>query len=315
MSESVLPVTEDAIHAPDALGPVSGGAMLRTVREAQGLHIGALAVALKVPVGKLEALESDRFDLLPDIVFVRALAASICRTLNVDAAPILEKLPRSAAPLLKTDESGINTPFRPSSDGLGLPFWSQLSKPFVFAVLALLMGIAALVFFPFIPRTEVASAPQSTTAVTSVPFSAPDSPPTEEPMPAEAAAPSLAENLALSSSESSTAATATPSVTAPSDALPASATPLSTDIVPGSGGTTGLLIFTARGSSWIEVIDANGVVQVRKTLSDREVVGASGALPLSVVVGRADATDVQVRGKSFDLTVIAKNNVARFEVK
>lgn len=313
MSEAVLPGTDDAINAPGALAPVSAGAMLQTAREAQGLHIGALAVALKVPVGKLEALEADRFDLLPDIVFVRALAASICRTLNVDAAPILEKLPRSAAPLLKTDESGINTPFRPSSDGLGLPFWHQLSKPFVLAVLALLMGIAALVLFPFIPRTEVASAPQATTAVTTVPFSAPDSPPTEESMPAEAAASGLAESLAPSRSESSTAPI--PSVTAPSDALPASATPLSTDIVPGSGAKTGLLIFTARGSSWIEVIDANGVVQVRKTLSDREVVGASGALPLSVVVGRADATDVQVRGKSFDLTAIAKNNVARFEVK
>lgn len=314
MSETVLPVTEDLIPAPDALVPMSAGAMLRTAREAQGLHIGALAVALKVPVGKLEALEADRFDLLPDIVFVRALAASICRTLNVDAAPILEKLPRSAAPLLKTDESGINTPFRPSGDGLGLPFWRQLSRPFVLAVLALLLGIAVLVFFPFfIPRSEVASAPQSTTAVTMVPFSAPDSPPTEESAPLEAAASSLAGSLALSGSESSTAPN--PSVAASPDALPTSAAPLSADIVPGSGATTGLLIFTARGSSWIEVIDANGVVQVRKTLSDREVVGASGALPLSVVVGRADATDVQVRGKSFDLTATAKNNVARFEVK
>lgn len=313
MSESVLPITEDAIDAPDALVPVSAGAMLRTAREAQGLHIGALAVALKVPVGKLEALEADRFDLLPDIVFVRALAASICRTLNADAAPILEKLPRSAAPLLKTDESGINAPFRPSSDGLGLPFWHQLSKPFVLAVLALLMGIAALVLFPFIPRSEVAGAPQSTTAVTTEPFSTPDSPPTEESMPAEATASGLADSLVPSGSESSTASI--PGVAAPSDASPASDPPLSTDIVPGSGAKTGLLVFTARGSSWIEVIDANGVVQVRQTLSDREVVGASGALPLSVVIGRADATDVQVRGKSFDLTAIARNNVARFEVK
>ncbi|NDP37779.1 MAG: DUF4115 domain-containing protein [Rhodoferax sp.] len=313
MSESVLPVTEDAIDAPDAFVPVSAGAMLRTAREAQGLHIGALAVALKVPVGKLEALEADRLDLLPDIVFVRALAASICRTLHVDAAPILEKLPRSAAPLLKTDESGINTPFRPSSDGLGLPFWHQLSKPFVLAVLALLMGIAALVLFPFIPRTEVAGALQSTTAVTTVRFSTPDSPPTEEAMPADAAASGLADSLIPSGSESPSAPI--PDIAAPSDPSPVSATPLSTDIVPGSGAKTGLLIFTARGSSWIEVIDASGVVQVRQTLSDREVVGASGALPLSVVVGRADATDVQVRGKSFDLTAIAKNNVARFEVK
>ncbi|HPH15047.1 MAG TPA: helix-turn-helix transcriptional regulator, partial [Burkholderiaceae bacterium] len=70
---------------------VSAGALLRQAREAAGLHIAALAVSLKVPVKKLEALESDRLDLLPDAVFARALASSMCRALKIDAAPILER--------------------------------------------------------------------------------------------------------------------------------------------------------------------------------------------------------------------------------
>lgn len=312
MNERFLPVSEDVILAPDSMVHMSGGAMLRMAREAQGLHIGALAVGLKVPVAKLEALEADRFDLLPDTVFVRALAASICRTLKIDAAPILEQLPRTAAPLLKTDESGINTPFRPSGDGLGLSFWHQLSRPFVLAVLALLLGIAVLVFFPFRQQTEVASAPENASTVSAQPLSAPASPDTEDSVSVEATAPSSATNFALSGSEVAVAQNS--NTAAASDALQgaASSPPV---IVPGSGATTGLLIFKARGSSWIEVVDSNKVVQVRKTLSDLEVVGVSGALPLSVVVGRADATEVQVRGKPFDLTGIAKNNVARFEVK
>jgi len=69
------------------------------------------------------------------------------------------------------------------------------------------------------------------------------------------------------------------------------------------------------GPSWVEVVDARGTVQVRKTLSAGEVVGASGVLPLSVVVGRADAMEVQVHGKPFDLPRVSKDNVARFEVK
>jgi hypothetical protein len=85
--------------------------------------------------------------------------------------------------------------------------------------------------------------------------------------------------------------------------------------VPGSGATTGLIVFNSRGVSWVEVVDASGVVQLRKTMADGEIVGASGALPLSVVVGRADTTEVQVRGKPFDLTHITKDNIARFEVK
>ena len=314
MSEPIAPVAEAAISATEALQLMSGGAMLRKAREAQGLHIGALAVALKVPVAKLEALEANRFDLLPDMVFVRALAASVCRTLKIDSVPILEQLPRTAVPLLKTDEAGINTPFHAAGDGLGLSFWHQLSKPFVLAVLALLVGIVVLVFFPLTPRTEVASAVQPTTEVPVMLLSTPASSPTEDAMPsAEAASSSRAPSLPPSDSENSVIPS--PGADAPAGALPVSAANLPAAIVPGSGATNGLLTFTARGPSWIEVLDANGVIQVRKTLIDQEVVGVSGALPLSVVVGRADTTELQVRGNPFDLTAIAKNNVARFEVK
>ena len=61
---------------------VTAGSLLRTAREREGLHIAALAVSMKVPVKKLEALEADRLDLLPDAVFVRALAASVCRLIG-----------------------------------------------------------------------------------------------------------------------------------------------------------------------------------------------------------------------------------------
>jgi cytoskeleton protein RodZ len=50
-------------------------------------------------------------------------------------------------------------------------------------------------------------------------------------------------------------------------------------------------------------------------MTDGETVAASGVIPLSVVVGRADTTEVQVRGKPLDMTRIAKDNVARFEVR
>jgi cytoskeleton protein RodZ len=38
-------------------------------------------------------------------------------------------------------------------------------------------------------------------------------------------------------------------------------------------------------------------------------------LPVSVVVGRADALQVRFKGQAFDLTPHSKMNVARFEVK
>jgi cytoskeleton protein RodZ len=46
-----------------------------------------------------------------------------------------------------------------------------------------------------------------------------------------------------------------------------------------------------------------------------ETAAVDGALPLSVTVGSAQSTEVQVRGKPFDLTPLVRDNVARFAVK
>ncbi|MEO8119017.1 MAG: RodZ domain-containing protein [Rhodoferax sp.] len=305
MSENISPNSEDMTFDRTSVAQISGGAMLRQAREAEGLHIAALAVLLKVPVKKLDALETDRFDLLPDVVFVRALAASVCRTLKIDPAPILERLPHTMAPRLKTDESGINTPFRVAGDGAGFLSWSQLSKPFVLAVLLLLVGVAALVLLPFIQRAGLGSVPgsEATGAIVSLPTLAPMI--SENALPAEAVAASQEPALPPASADA-------PLAVRPASAASSSVLPV---MVPGSDATTGLIVFKSRGVSWVEAVDAGGVVQVRKTMTNGETVGASGVMPLSVVVGRADTIEVQVRGRPFDLTRIAKDNVARFEVK
>jgi cytoskeleton protein RodZ len=64
------------------------------------------------------------------------------------------------------------------------------------------------------------------------------------------------------------------------------------------------------------VSEAGGKQVLRRTVKAGETVGVSGALPLTVVVGRASGIDVQVRGKPFDLKSVTKpGGVARFEVK
>ena len=75
------------------------------------------------------------------------------------------------------------------------------------------------------------------------------------------------------------------------------------------------MVFRVKGPSWVEVTDAKGAILMRRNLTEGDTTGISGALPLSVVVGRADVTEVEVKGKPFNLAAIAKDNVARFEVK
>jgi cytoskeleton protein RodZ len=319
--------------APEpAAESLSPGAMLRRAREAQGLHIAALAVSLKVPVKKLEALEGDRYDQLPDAVFIRALASSVCRTLKIDPAPILASLPQNAGPRLTHNASGINTPFRVPGDGPSPSFWGQLSRPAVLAVMALLVGALVLVFLPDIQRLRPVSTPAPDTAAMPPAVAASDAvlPPgalVESTIPADAASASAGVSPVASAPSAATATQATSMTLSPSVALstPTVASPTlvitpppvvvaaaPVAVQPAAGG---IVVFTAKVQSWVEVTDARGAVPLRKILAPGEAVAATGTLPLSVVVGKADSTLVQVRGKPLDLAPLSRDNVARFEVK
>lgn len=326
--------SHSGMPAPDA----TAGRLLRQAREAAGIHIAALAVSLKVPVKKLEALEQDRFDLLPDAVFVRALASSVCRTLKLDAAPVLGLLPQTSAPKLTYQGTGINAPFRSPGEGPGPSIWTQVSRPAVLAGLLLLLGALVLIFLPAIKhdgsngKAETADAalpPSGVDAGKPLPVAIagpglgnvgqPATPAEQSSLPAAAVTPSTVAPLAT--------ATLPPAVVSPAPPAASTAAPVAVPAAPvipaapapavaaSQSMPTGIVTFSAKGESWVEVTDAKGTVVLRRLLTAGEVAGASGALPLAAVVGKADLTQVQVRGKAFDLSAVSRDNVARFEVK
>lgn len=305
-------------------GP-SAGTLIRSAREAAGLHIAALAVSLKVPVKKLEALEQDRTDLLLDATFARALAASVCRTLKVDAAPVLARLPQARGTQFRAQSRHVPTPFRSPGERSTAPLWSVMARPPVVGGLALLLGTLALVFWPAIREAGSRLAGRADTPA------GPAEPALSAPLILELTgpgAPAPGKAPASPGAGAAEGAITTPgtqpsvfAVTAGSASMPVDAPSqptgehLAAPDTPVPGATSGIVTFSANGASWVEVTDARGVVVLRRTLSTGEVVGASGALPLNAVVGRADSTQVQVRGKSLDLAPLSRDNVARFEVK
>ena len=313
--------TDDSLHGGTGglavpLPGVSAGQLLRQARETAGLHIAALAVSLKVPVKKLEALEADRLDLLPDAVFVRALAASVCRTLKIDAIQVLALLPQTGIPRLGHPQTAINTPFRSPGDGPGPSLWAQISRPAVLAGLLLVLGALVLIFLPMASQQDATSA-----AATGVAW--PVNPAVNTPAGRATVATAKPEVLENSRPASSvvTAEGVTFPVTLPIASGPAGMSAIQPDqpaalsVAAGQAAPAGIIVFRAKGESWVEVTDAKKVVVLRRILSAGEAIGASGTLPLSAVVGRADATQVQVRGQPFDLDAVSKDNVARFEVK
>ncbi|WP_291113293.1 DUF4115 domain-containing protein [Hydrogenophaga sp.] len=88
--------------------------------------------------------------------------------------------------------------------------------------------------------------------------------------------------------------------------------PVAPVAAPASGS---LLTIAATGESWVEVVNGSGSVVIQRVLQAGDAVDFSSAPPYTVVLGRAEVAQVTVRGKPFDVTRYARNNVARFEVK
>lgn len=313
MSEgNSLQSADMASAADEPLTQASAGALLRAARETAGLHVAALAVSMKVPVKKLEALEADRFDLLPDAVFVRALASSVCRNLKIDPAPILSRLPHQHVPRLGASEGGINAPFHAAGENRPLSVPAALKQPVVLVVLLLLVAALVVVFFPEwqteAPPEEVAAPSESVLIVPSAQNAAP-----EVPAPSVVAAEPVVPAVLPAASASLAPLAPAPVAIAAAVAVPEVMKPASAPSLAPVAGQH--VVFRVKGPSWVEVTDAKGVVLMRRNLVQGDAAGISGALPLSVVVGRADVTEVDVKGKPFNLAAFAKDNVARFEVK
>lgn len=261
----------------------SAGALLRQARMAQGLAIEALAAAIKVPARKLELLEADRFDELHDATFARALAQTVCRSLRVDAAPVMALLPQSPAMRLDHLNQGLNTPFRDRPAGMLDKDWSGLAKPVIWAPALIVLAAALLYLLPSdllspgktIARGAPAAAPGASAAAASAPLAAVvetvySAPP--QPEPASASAPVIAT-------------------------------------------VSGVLQLRTTALSWVEVLDARGQMLLSRMIQPGETVGLDGPLPLKVKIGNSAGTQVLFRGELVELIPFTRENVAKLELK
>ncbi|UCH16546.1 MAG: helix-turn-helix domain-containing protein [Burkholderiales bacterium] len=288
--------------APPVAQTVTSGTLLRQARTAHGLHIAALAATVKVPQRKLEALESDRLDELPDAAFARALAKKVCHVLKIDAEPILALMPQPPAPRLEHASRGLDQPFRP--DGLAEPptdVVSWLQQPVVWGpALILLAALGLLLVPPGFWRGASSLVPQETVLAPPaiVPAPAADQPP--------ASAPAVAAVEAAASAQSES--NSTPPAVQTVHSVPAEG-------IAAAEAVTGLLVVRTSAESWIEVLDASDQALLSRTVQPGETVGLDGKPPFRVRVGNVAGTQLVFRGEPVDLGAAARSNVARLELK
>ena len=218
---------------------------------------------------------------------------------------MLEQIPGAVRPQLGGATPPINAPFKPGNgiSGGGATAW--LSRPVVWGVGLLLLAAITLAVLPqgWFSRFQTGSAPETEPLIAT------------PSVLTESVVPSVSDDAPPLAATNNTAITATAPVAlvdpgvAPNAAAPIAATP-----APAVGGS-GLLSIRAVNESWIEVVDGAGAKVAQRVVKPGETLDFSTAPPYLVVLGRADAVQVTVRGQSFDVMPLARNGVARFEVK
>jgi cytoskeleton protein RodZ len=281
--------------------------MLRAARDQRGLHIAALAAAIKVPQRKLEALESDRYEELLDLTFTRALAQTVCRTLKIDAQPVLDRLPQpeGAAPKLAHVSSGLNAPFRERPGREEPAEWGWLGRPLFWVTLLVLIAAAVLAWMPdrFLGRLRglAPAAPGASAAASSPALLLPPA------FPASAVSGSAPNAQDVTLPGDGLAAT---SLGAPIELVaPAASAPVVT--VAAGGALLGLKV---NSESWVEVQDARGQTLLSRRIAAGESLGLDGAVPLRLTIGNAAGTQVTFRGRVVDTSANTVANVARLQL-
>jgi len=296
-AQTTLPPADSPSTAPSA------GQLLRQAREAAQVHRASLAGLLKVPVKKIEALENDDWQALPDTAFTRALASSICRQLKIDPQPILALLPtvQQHAPE-KPATLAEDKALAASRQKLSTTPSSRRASGIVWATAALfVLGAAAAAWWWQSPDSASRLAP-----VPQLPHVAQVVGAAQEPQPA---APALdaasAAAPAIVPASSASAAVAVSSPTATPSAAPTAAATIVPTAIPSptasaqTGGQAGLEL-QAKAESWVQVRDAQNKVQVSRSLQAGERVQVQGQPPYRMWTGRAEALQLLWQGRPVD---------------
>lgn len=308
------------------------GALLRHYRQERQVSLSELAAVLKVSPEKLDALENDHYEALPDIVFTRALAMSICRLLAVDSAAVMAKFPSIHSPNLGRDSDGLNRSFKGGEQPaihLSNAREGSAAPKVLLVVVSLLVAAAAVYFWPQIqniidPQDTGSALAQADTNAANTGSAGVQS----------LQVPGL---MALQGTGTGTGGGAEANNGEPFSAqLPLG--PTEEDSDPALNGATGTVSseveaapavaaqsnpvaevvdtvhIVAQEPVWVQIRDGANAIVHQSTLPKGRELSITNNPPLKVEIGRADAVQVLVKGQAFDLTPHARKNVARFEV-
>jgi cytoskeleton protein RodZ len=269
------------------------GAELKSAREARGLSVLEVAQQLKFAPRQLEALEQERFDLLPGGTFVRGMVRSYARLLKLPVEPLLESIAgRFAAPDANNLAARYSQP---------VPF-SDNARRSTFVYLGLSLGVLALGGGVAYQWYHEHNAPKVAAAKR----------PAAKPTAVASVAPKAQPKTIDEAAEAQVTAKLAP---APPKQMvvdkPAVEKVASTSIARVATGVHRLVI-RCEEEAWIEVKDANErmLVSSLNPKGAERVVQSRG--PLTLVIGNAHHVRITHNDRPVDLAPHTKLAIARF---
>lgn len=271
--------------SPSALSDVdlSIGQTLARWREQRGESVSAVAARLRCDNAVVEALESDRFNDLGAPVFARGHLKRYAELLGAPVDNLLERW--SVVQRQSLAPPDLTSMPRTRTRSVDTRVWGRRVGA---AAVALVIGLAA---WWILKGSGTATTTPEQLAAQALP------PPPPAPAPLPVAPPSAAAE----------AATVEPVASDVATPIAASAPPVA--------GERARLRLAAREDSWVQVVDATGRRLYFGTLRRDNSVSLNGASPLRVLLGRADATSVELAGRPVTVpSSIIFNATAHFTI-
>jgi len=286
----IMDVASDMVNksVPMDLGP---GLSLRQAREARNLSVADVKSALRFREGIVEALECDDYNGLPAPIFVKGYLRSYARLVGVGEGPVLAQYqaqgPSEPPPL---------APTFPATSA----FHSHVPWPIVLGALGVLVIITAL----FMLKSEKQDQVASEQVIVQEAIAEIDS--NHNDLTQDMAGPDLETAVESDTGE----------LLAEAEMGLHYAVLDVTEIEPSvsSVPTEQILRLTISDDCWAEITDNDGRRLIYELLKSGTVKKVEGVAPFSVVLGNADAVQLEYKGEVYDFSSSIRRNIARFLV-
>lgn len=283
------------------------GEILARERAVRGLTIEDVAQQLKFGARQLEALEQDRFDLLPGGTFARGMVRSYAKLLKLDAESLLTRM---EGKLEVPDPGRLADRFRQP-----VPFANASRRSnVIYGILSLLIlaAVAGVLIEWKQERAKVAgpAAVASAPAQVEKPRAA-DAVAPAEPAPPAPSAPTAA---AVQPSVVPAAAQTQAAMQGAQDVAKAQKPPVA-KAAPSADPDARRIVMRFDEESWVEVRDAAGHTLLEQLVPAGSQRVVSGQPPFDMVIGNAQHVQVTYQNQPFDLKPHTRVDVARFTLK